>query len=204
MGDWVEALLAHAGQLGLLPLCALLRCSRVSRRWREAVRCALPTLRALDFRGSEARLTGPDVLAVLGRVAGANLTTVDLAHCRRLGAADVGQILACVAATCPGVAEIDVTGCRNRAILRAVAVRARDALAAASPLDLYVLLEALCRAWADEDDEISGRQVLVWESFCAHLRTLPAPPHLVLDPEFDPEETAGGQRLGGGDHGALP
>ena len=151
MGEWVEALLAHAGELGLLTLRALLRCGRVSRRWREAVRCALPTLRALDFRGSEARVTGPDVLAVMGRVAGANLATVDLARCRRLGAADVEQILACVPATCPG--EIVVTGCRSRAILRAVAVRARDALAAASPLGLYVLLEALRRAGEEGDEE---------------------------------------------------
>ena len=133
----VEILLAQiVRQRTLLSLRALLRCGRVSRRWREAVLAALPTLRTLDFGGCEARITGPDVLAVLERVAGANLASVDLASCERLGPADVEQILARVAATCPGVVEIDVTGCRTRAIVRAVAVRARDALAAASPLHL--------------------------------------------------------------------
>jgi len=187
MGDWVEALLAHAGEHGLLPLHALLRCGRVSRRWWEAVRCALPTLRALDFRGCEAQVTGPDVLGVLARVAGANLAAVFLGNCQRLSAADVEQILACVAATCPNAVEIDVTGCRSRAILRAVAVRARDALVAASPLDLYVLLGALCRA--GEEEEVAGGRCS-FGRVCTHLRTLSAP-HLMLDAEFDPEENAG-------------
>ena len=195
MDGWVEALLEHAAQQALLPLSALLRCGGASRRWREAVRCALPTLRALDFRGCEARVTGPDVLAVLARVAGATLAAVYLANCRRLGAADVEQVLARVAATCPGVAEVDVTGCRTRAIVRAVAVRARDALAAASPLGLYVLLEALRRAGEEEEEEEVEEEEAAGDrcSFrrvCAHLRTLP-PPRLVLDPEFAPEENAG-------------
>ena len=45
------------------------------RGWHGAVRCALPpTLRALVFRGHEDRVSVPDVLAVLARVAGANLS----------------------------------------------------------------------------------------------------------------------------------
>ena len=184
----VEILLAHAGPRRVLSLLRLLLCAGVSRRWREAVRCTLPTLRAVHFRGCETRITGPDVLAVLERVAGANLASVDLASCERLCPADVEQILARVAATCPGVVEIDVTGCRTRAIVRAVAVRARDALAAASPLDLYVLLEALCQAEEEEEGSAGGR--CSFRRVCAHLRTLPAP-HLVLDPEFAPEENAG-------------
>ena len=185
-----EIVLVNAGQCGVLSLRALLRCGRVSRRWREAVLAALPTLRAVDFRGCETRITGPDVLAVLARVAGANLTAVNLARCQRLGAADVEKILACVAATCPRVAAIDVTGCRARSVIRAVAVRARDALAAASPLDLYVLLEALRRAGEEDDEESAGGRCS-FGRVCAHLRTLPAPPYLELDPEFDPEENAG-------------
>ena len=84
-----EIVLENAGQCGVLSLRALLRCGRVSLRWRKAVLAALRTLRTLDFGGCEARITGPDVLAVLARVAGANLTAVNLARCRRLGAADV-------------------------------------------------------------------------------------------------------------------
>ena len=107
---WQGIVLGNAGQRRVLSLRALLRCGRVSRLWREAVLDALPTLRAVDFCGCETRITGPDVLAVLARVAGKNLAAVDLARCRRLGAADMEQILACVAATCPRVAAIDVTG----------------------------------------------------------------------------------------------
>jgi hypothetical protein len=170
MGDCVEALLAYAGEHGQLPLHAMLRCGRVSRRGREAVLAALPTLRAVDFRGYERRVTGPDVLAVLAHVAGANLVAVDMARCRRLGAADVEKILACVAATCPGVVQITVTGCHARAVIRAVAVRARDALAAASPPDLFALLEAL-GGGGGGGGGVGGRKVLVW----ARLRA-PADP----------------------------
>ena len=173
-------MLANAGQGRVLSLRALLRCGRVSRRWWEAVLAALPTLRAVDFRGCETRITGPDVLAVLARVAGANLTAVNLARCRRLGAADVENILACVAATCPRVAAIDVTGCRARSLVRAVAVRARDALAAASPLDLYVLLEALRRAGEEDDEESAGGRCS-FGRVCAHLRTL----HRTASGKFD-------------------
>ena len=51
--ECVEIVLAHAGQRSVLSLREVLRCGRVSRRWREAVLAALPTLRALDFRGRE-------------------------------------------------------------------------------------------------------------------------------------------------------
>ena len=63
-------------------------------------------------------------------------------------------------------------------------------LAAASPLDLYVLLEALRRAGEEDDEESAGGRCS-FGRVCAHLRTLPAPPYLELDPEFDPEENAG-------------
>ena len=59
-----EIVLANAGEHSVLSPAALLRCGRVSRRWWEAVLAALPTLRAVDFRGCETRITGPDVLAV--------------------------------------------------------------------------------------------------------------------------------------------
>jgi hypothetical protein len=66
-----DIVLSNAGQCGVLPPPALLRCGPVSRHWRVAVLAALPTLRAVDFRGCEARITGPDVLAVLaGAMAG--------------------------------------------------------------------------------------------------------------------------------------
>ena len=251
--EFVEIVLVHAGERSVLSLLERLHCGRASRRWREAVLDSLPMLRALDFHGYVARVTGPDVLAALACVAGANITAVDLARCRQLGAADVEQILACVAATCPRVADIDVTGCNTRAVIRAVAVRARDTLAAhiqvaqggcgpgktkavhgamdwveaffahtcqfgllslpvllrcgrvsrrwreaalrwgvlaaASPLDLFALLEGLGRGGEEEEEEQAGGRCS-FRRVCAQLRTLPAP-HLVLDPEFTPEENAG-------------
>ena len=45
-----------------------------SGQWPQRAFTGTTTLRALDFRGCEARVTGPDVLAVLARVAGANLS----------------------------------------------------------------------------------------------------------------------------------
>ena len=101
---WEGIVLGNAGQCGKLSLCALLRCGRVSRRWWEAVLAALPTLRALDFRGCE--------------------------------------ILACVAATCPSVTEVDVEGCRGDAQLRALAVRASALCDAASPRALFEFIAA--------------------------------------------------------------
>ena len=165
----VEVLLAHAGPRRVLSLLRLLLCAGVSRRWREAVRCTLPTLRTLDFGGCEARITGPDVLAVLARVAGANLTAVNLARCQRLGAADVEKILACVAATCPSVTEVDVEGCREDAQLRALAVRASALCNAASPRALFEFIAA----------EHGGARCPL-----EHLRALLSqgqPPFLVLD-----------------------
>ena len=169
--ECVEIVLAHAGQRSVLSLREVLRCGRVSRRWREAVLATLPTLRAVDFRGCETRITGPDVLAVLARVAGANLTAVNLARCQRLGAADVEKILACVAATCPSVTEVDVEGCREDAQLRALAVRASALCNAASPRALFEFIAAL--------PEDGGAHCPL-----EHLRALLSqgqPPFLVLD-----------------------
>ena len=143
MDGWAEVFLAHACAHGQLRLPALLRCGRVRRCWREAVLASLPTLRALDFRGFAARVSGPDVLAALARVAGANLAAVDLAGCQRLSAADVEQIMARVAARCPGAAQIDVEGCSEAAQLCALALRARAFFDAASPRALFEFIAAL-------------------------------------------------------------
>ena len=143
LDGWVEALLAYSGQHRVLNLSVLQRCSRVSQRWRQAVLAALPTLRVLEFRGCEECVTGPDVLTVLGRVAGPNLAAVDLARCKRLGAADVEKILTCVAEKCTRVLAIDVEGCSEEAQLCALAVCARALCNAASPRELFESITAL-------------------------------------------------------------
>ena len=166
----VQLVLAH----GQLRLHELLRFSRVSRDWREAVCGVLPTLRALVFCGCKAHLTGPDVLAVLARVAGGNLSIIDLAHCKRLDGADVEKILACVSATCPRVTAIDLEGCSVEAQLRALAIRTRALSGAASPRALFEFLSA------SHELQEGGATRCSLEHLCALLAQGP-PPSLVLD-----------------------
>ena len=64
-------------------------------------------------------------------------------------AADMAQILACVAATCPGVAQIDVEGCSEEAQLRALAVplrRANSGCGATPGITIAFLCADVCAA----------------------------------------------------------
>ena len=107
----------------------LLRAARVSRTWRNAVHGSLPLVPRIVF---PAHVTGADVLAMLMRVAGANLKAVSLGSCRHLSAVDIGCILADLAARCPAVIEVNLTDCGEEAILRALAVCAQTTLGARS------------------------------------------------------------------------
>eukprot|EP00802_Teleaulax_amphioxeia_P004188 Tamp_04192.p1 GENE.Tamp_04192~~Tamp_04192.p1 ORF type:complete len:724 (+),score=141.91 Tamp_04192:82-2172(+) len=139
-----EIVLGHASPSGQLRLPAVVRCSGVSRDWREVVRRVLPTLRILDFGGSEARVSGSDVLGV-ARVAGSNLASVNLSGCKRLTATDVERVLALVAASCPGVQHVEVSGCGVQAQLRALAIRAQVLCGAPSPLALFHFIQTLAQ-----------------------------------------------------------
>ena len=149
-----EIVLGHASPSGQLRLPAVVRCSGVSRDWREVVRRVLPTLRILDFGGSEARVSGSDVLGVLARVAGSNLASVNLSGCKRLTATDVERVLALVAASCPGVQHVEVSGCGVQAQLRALAIRAQVLCGAPSPLALFHFIQTLAQ---ERVQELDGR-----------------------------------------------
>lgn len=149
-----EIVLGHASPSGQLRLPAVVRCSGVSRDWREVVRRVLPTLRILDFGGSEARVSGSDVLGVLVRVAGSNLAYVNLSGCKRLTATDVERVLALVAASCPGVQHVEVSGCGVQAQLRALAIRAQVLCGAPSPLALFHFIQTLAQ---ERVQELDGR-----------------------------------------------
>ena len=143
---WVGINFDHLCALGLLELelKVLLRCRRVSRGWRGALNHALPLLRLVSFPVS---VTGEGAKRTLGLVAGGNLQSVSLALCRELSARDIEEILKLLHATCPGVREVDITGCSDEAILRALAVCAMSTLGdsplGASPLRVHECLMAL-------------------------------------------------------------
>ena len=118
----------------------LLRAARVSWAWLKAVHASLPLVPGIAF---PAHVTGADVLAMLMRVAGANLKTVCLERCRQLSAVDIGRILADLAARCPAVIEVNLTDCEEEAILRALATAAKRHFGAVSPADLRAMLLAL-------------------------------------------------------------
>ena len=108
--------------LGIGPL---MHARGVSRAWCRAVDKALPLLPCITV---PVHITVADVVAVLTRVAGANLKTVCLQGCRQLRAADVERILQRLAEGCPAVVEVYLAGCRDDAIVRALAIAAQKKL----------------------------------------------------------------------------
>ena len=139
----LEIKFAYSAQCGLLSFGVFAHCSAVSRGWRDAVDAALRMSVHLNFRGHEARVTGGVVRRALERIAGPSLRSVGLASCRGISGAEAEEILDRLAATCPKVEQMDVTGCTMEVVIRAFAVRTRHALSAASPLELYARINAL-------------------------------------------------------------
>ena len=138
-----EITFAHSAQCGLLSFGTFARCGAVSRGWRGAVDAGLRMSVHLNFRGHEARVTGGVVRRALERIAGPSLRSVGLANCRGISPAEAEEILDRLAATCPKVEQMDVTGCTLEVVIRAFAVRTRHALSAASPVELYARINAL-------------------------------------------------------------
>jgi hypothetical protein len=110
---WVDILCDNLCELGSLELKILLQCRVVSREWLGALDRALPLLRLVSF---PIGVTGEGAKRTLGLVAGGNLRVVGLALCRKLSARDVEEILKLLDATCPGVREVDITGCSDEVI----------------------------------------------------------------------------------------
>jgi hypothetical protein len=100
---------------------------------------SLPLLRGVSFHVG---VTGEDVLRALGLVAWGSLQVVGMALCRVLSVRDIEEIRKLLHATCPGVREVDITGCSDQVILRALSVRALSTLGA-SPLHVHARLMEL-------------------------------------------------------------
>jgi hypothetical protein len=136
----------------LEPLLAFLAASRtfaevsrlavVSKTWRRVSSNALKTAHQLNLSGFAESVTDAVVRLALVRVTSENLRLVNLSGCRNISAGGMEDILQYVAETCAGVMEVDVTACSNEAVLRAVATRARAALAPLA-LDLFALLRSM-------------------------------------------------------------
>ena len=169
----LEITFAHSAQCGLLSFGMFARCGTVSKGWQKAVNAALQIFVHLDFRGHEARVTGSVVRRALERMKGSNLRSVGLANCQGISGAEAEEILDRLAATCPKVEQMDVTGCTLEVVIRAFAVRTRHALSAASPLELYARINAL--------QEEEGGDRMQFEDLRSRLMELPGGPHIVLE-----------------------
>ena len=165
----------------------LLLARAVSQIWREAVDTSFGFLPWIAF---PIHVTGADVLALLIRVAGTNLKTVSLEGCRQLSAVDIGRILVDLAARCPAVIEVNLTGCREEAILRALAVCAQGTFGAVSPADFRALLLAQAEEGASgkEGGGVSGGEGGAHKRSCSLGHILPRLhyPRLLFDADFAP------------------
>jgi hypothetical protein len=160
-------------ELGLLDLEVLLLCRGVSREWRGALNHALALLCQVSF---PVGVTGEGVKRTLGLVAGGNLRLVGMSRCRNLIARDIEEILKLLHTTCPEVRELDITGCSDQVILRALSVRALSTLGA-SPLHVHERLM-----------ELGGGRPRC--PFAAFLNALQERMRLLFDPAFAPAEGA--------------
>ena len=86
----------------------------------DALKRALRLMQQVSFPEG---VTGEDALRALGLVAGGNVRFLRMRQCRNLIPGDIEEILHRLHATCLAVMEVDVTGCRDDVVLRALAVR---------------------------------------------------------------------------------
>lgn len=135
-----DVVFSHLAVRNLLGTVLFVRARQVARAWLEAVNKALPLLASLSF---PVHAKATDVVNVLMSVAGNNLKAVCLEGCLQLSAVDVERILQCLAGGCPAVVEVNLAGCRDEAILRALATAAKRQFSAISPEDLRAMLLAL-------------------------------------------------------------
>jgi hypothetical protein len=150
------------------PFAEVNRLARVSKTWRRVLHNALKTAPQIilckkesdyEFQSaadaayygqprSRARsfaisVNDGVVRRALSRVASENLRLVDLSGCQEISPGGMEKIMKYISKTCSGLKEIDVKGCSNEAVLRAVAIRARAVCGVHSALDLYTHLKSL-------------------------------------------------------------
>jgi hypothetical protein len=184
-GEVLEPLLAFLA--ADRPFAEVSRLAVVSKTWRRVSRNSLKTAHRLNLSGFAEYVTDGVVRLALVRVASENLRVVNLSGCHNISPGGMEDILQYICGTCCGVKEVDVTACSNETILRAVATRARAALAP-SALDLFALLRS---------GEGGKRYSL--SNLCSLL--LASPPLLLFDPALAPRKNALFQAAA---HGTAP
>ena len=133
---WVDICFEHLCLHGLADFVFLIRWCRVSREWMDALKRAVRLMQQVSLPGG---VTGEEALRALGLVAGGNVRFLRLRQCRNLIPGDIEEILHRLQATCLAVMEVDVTGCRDDVILRALSVRTIS-MVGGSPLDVRAQL----------------------------------------------------------------
>ena len=169
---WVDICFEHLCLQGLVDFVCLIRWCRVSREWMDALKRALRLMQQVSFPEG---VTGEDALRALGLVAGGNVRFLRMRQCRNLIPGDIEEILHRLHATCLAVMEVDVTGCRDDVVLRALSVRTIS-MFGGSPLDVRAQLMGLAQG--------SARCPL--PAFLDALELLP--PRLVFGREFAPDD----------------
>ena len=169
---WVDICFAHLCDQGLVDFVFLIRWCRVSREWMDALKRAVRLMQQVSLPGG---VTGEEALRALGLVAGGNVRFLRLRQCRNLIPGDIEEILHRLQATCLAVMEVDVTGCRNDVILRALSVRTIS-MVGGSPLDVPAQLKGLA----------PGSAHCPLPAFLNALE--PLSPRLVFGQEFAPDD----------------
>jgi hypothetical protein len=169
---WVDICFEHLCLQGLVDFVFLIRWCRVSREWMDALQRALRLMQQVSFPGG---VTGEDALRALGLVAGGSVRFLRMRQCRNLIPSDIEEILHRLHATCLAVMEVDVTGCRDDVVLRALAVRTIS-MFGGSPLDVRAQLMGLAQ----------GKAHCPLPAFLDALELLP--PRLVFGQEFAPDD----------------
>ena len=169
---WVDICFEHLCLQGLVDFVFLIRWCRVSREWMDALKCAVRLMQQVSLPGG---VTGEEALRALGLVAGGNVRFLRLRQCRNLIPGDIEEILHRLQATCLAVMEVDVTGCRDDVILRALSVRTIS-MVGGSPLDVPAQLKGLA----------PGSAHCPLPAFLHALE--PLSPRLVFGQEFAPDD----------------
>ena len=172
MKTWVIICFEHLCLHGLVDFVFLIRWCLVSREWMDALKRALRLLRQVSF---PVGVTGEDVLRAMGLVAGGNINIVDLRGCSLISAEHMAWIVVLVREKCQGATEVNIEGCSDWPVVRAVAECLAETFGISSSRELYQCIK-----------EMGNGERCAFPLLLGRLQEGPGP-RLALDPEFKPE-----------------
>jgi len=169
---WVDICFEHLCLQGLADYVFLIRWCRVSREWMDALKRAVRLMQQVSLPGG---VTGEESLRALGLVARGNINIIDLRSCSLISAEHMASIVALVSEECPGAMEINIEGCIDWAVVRAVAECVAETFGISTSRELYQHIK-----------EMGNSELCAFPRLLEHLQEGPGP-RLALDPEFKPE-----------------